>query len=394
MKNPSERRAQWVLFALVFLDMAGFTMLIPDVQFRAEALGAHGWQVGAIMSSMFLAQTIFSPIWSSASDRLGRKRIMLLCTAFSVAAMFLYAFATALWLVLLCRILAGMGAANVAVGNALLTNMVSDEDRDQAISRFSAAMTAGLLLGPALGGTLAHSMGNMALGITAGVLSLLGLVAGFLFLPTDVPQADRAKSGRRFGIKILRDFPQLRVLCLVAMVAWFALALLEGTFGLLIQSTLGLSQREFGWVFSYESLIALGCQSWLLIQLQKIMKPRPLLILCLVFQGVGLALTPYAPNLAIIFVASTFFALGNAMSTPIVNIAASNIVPKERHGELFGLFQGWRGFGFLVAPAIGTQLFAVNHSYPYLMAGMVCGLGAVALLLGFAENAGIPAKNS
>lgn len=368
-----------MILAIVFLDMVGFTMLIPDVQFRAKSLGADGWVLGALMSSMFASQTVFSPIWSSLSDRVGRRNIFLLCTGFSCVAMLLYAFADHLSLMFVCRILAGIGAANVAVGNALLTNLVSDEERDRAISHFSAAMTAGLLCGPAVGGLMPSLIGRQGLGLLAGGLCLAGIIAGFMVLAKDKPEVVTQRKRNPFGIVLFREVPQLRVLAITAMVAWFALALLEGTFGLLIQHTLGLDEKHFGFLFSYEALVALGCQTWLLMWLRKRLSYRAFLQLCFLFQGAGLVLMPFAPSLVVLVVASTLFALGNAMSTPIVNMAASDLVPKARHGELFGLFQGSRGFGFLVAPAVGTQLFSLDPSYPYIAAGLVCLAGVIAL---------------
>lgn len=377
------KRQEATLWLLVFLDMFGFTMLVPDLQFHIKGLGAKDWQIGAILTAMFAAQTVFSPLWSSLSDKVGRKRILLLCTGFSAAAMFLYAWSNTLLLVVAVRVLAGMGAANVSVANAMLYSLTPPDKRDEATGGFFGAMSAGLILGPVAGGNIAAMWGRLPLGILAGSLSLLGILAAVAILPQDEPvSTEKSKEKFRLRLSLFRDVPAIRVLAVVAMVSWFALALLEGTFGLLIQHTLGLGEREFGLIFGFESIIGLLCQKFVMVRLRQRWSRHGLLATCLLLQGIGLGLTPVAPSLGFLFVASALFAFGNSLTTPLVNLAASDLVPESRHGELFGLFQGSRGFGFMVAPAIGTQLFSLAPPYPYFAAAGVCTAGAMTLWFG------------
>lgn len=99
-------------------------------------------------------------------------------------------------------------------------------------------------------------------------------------------------------------------------------------------------------------------------------------------QGLGLALTPIAallaaPPLVTLFVASTFYALGAAVSSPTVNSLCSQLVPDARQGELFGILHGCRSIGFVVGPILGGILYDWRPGFPYYMAGMVCILAAL-----------------
>ncbi|MCE9560048.1 MAG: MFS transporter [Armatimonadetes bacterium] len=379
-------RANWgregaILFA-VFLDMVGFTMLIPDVQFRAEELHIVGWMIGAMLVSTFVVQTIASPLWSGLADRVGRKRIFLICTIFSALGMGLYAIANSLELMFLCRIMAGLGSANVAIASAMMSSGSAPENRAATMGRFSAAMSVGLVIGPAIGGVAVDDLGRWWLGVIAAGLSMLGFSWVLLSVPNDLgdPQPE-AKTRRPFRLMLLREYPNLRVLVVVAFVAWFALALLEGTFGRLIKANLGLKQEHFGLIFAYESAIAVIFQTFLIGKISKSFGAGKVLIVCYLLQGLGLIIFPFAPSLVILFVGSTFFGIGSALATPTINTIASLIIPEKRHGELFGLFQGWRGFGFVVGPMIGGLLFDFHHAAPYQVAAIVCVAGAIALML-------------
>lgn len=88
----------WWLYVALFLDLFGFGMIFPDIQLRAEAMGAPGWLIGAALASTFVAQLLASPVWGKLSDRIGRKPVLLACTTLSATGLFLYAPATSILL--------------------------------------------------------------------------------------------------------------------------------------------------------------------------------------------------------------------------------------------------------------------------------------------------------
>ncbi|HZH99381.1 MAG TPA: MFS transporter, partial [Fimbriimonadaceae bacterium] len=97
------RKHEWPLLLAVFLDLVGFGMAFPDIQLRAEAFGAPGRIIGLLLASYFVTQIIASPMWGRLSDRVGRKPVLLVCTALSMLSMVAYAFSDNLWGILLSR---------------------------------------------------------------------------------------------------------------------------------------------------------------------------------------------------------------------------------------------------------------------------------------------------
>jgi MFS family permease len=53
------------------------------------------------------------------------------------------------------------------------------------------------------------------------------------------------------------------------------------------------------------------------------------------------------------------------------------MLPEARHGELFGLMQSTRSFGFVVGPIVGGAVFDLSPTAPYLFAGVVCVVAAI-----------------
>ncbi len=381
--RPADTLSRWtrapLLFA-VFLDMTGFGMVIPDVQTRLESFGARGWAIGAILSSYFLAQIAASPLWGRLSDRTGRKPILVVCGLLSAASLLVYAFAHSLPFVLFSRVLAGLAAANVVVAQAYIADAAPDEAaRTKSLGRVGAVITAGLILGPAVGGWLAERGGNVLLGFVAAGASGLGALWIALAVPHVPPVRETGTAVRRLttDLSLLREVPRLRPLFVLASAAFFALACLEGTFGRLIRLKLGYGPSEFGLIFGYESLLGVLVQSVFLGWVTARLTPPRLLAGAYVLQSVGLGLTPFAPHLAALFLLSTLYATGSGLAGPTVNALCSAATPAARQGEMFGLLQAARSFGFLLGPLLGSILFDWHAEAPYLLAGAVLLLVAV-----------------
>jgi MFS family permease len=376
MTNPV--RARNALLFLVFADLTGFGMLIPDFQLRAEHLGAHGWMIGGMLSVMFVVQAVVSPAWGGLGDRVGQKPVILGCTALSALAMLVYSQATNIPVMVASRLLAGLGAANVAASQAYLAGVTSPDNRATVLGYLGAATSAGLIIGPALGGVLAHWGGALAVGGVAAACSLTGILAVALLVPNfrPVPMVDEKKTG---VLQVLKENPVLAWLFGVSAVAWFSLACLEGTFGRLLEVTQGQGQLAFGLIFGYESVISVAAQSWAVKPLNAKFGARGLLLSALLLQGAGLAAMPFSPSMFWLVLAATVYSLGGALAGPSLNAWCSRLTPENRQGAVFGLLQSARSIGFIVGPTLGGTMFDRNPASPYLLAGVASAVAAILL---------------
>jgi MFS family permease len=400
------RLPEALILGAIFLDLFGFGMLLPDVQYRAEGLGMAGWAIGATLAVTFVIQLVVSPLWGRASDRVGRKPVLLACAALSAAGLLTYGFATLPAIIVASRALSGFGGANVSIAQAYMADLSSPESRTSAMGRLGAAVSAGLIAGSA---SLALPFMHVVnVGLVAGSLSAVG-AGGLLFLPgrrnsEDTGSAHSSDTDTGFGhgtginvvsvdgpdtvsahrtrlkvfdFNLLRTLPALRSLVVVAVVAWFSLAMLEGTFGRLIERTLGFHRQEFGEVFALEAVVGVLAQgvilAWLVNRTAAGMRLRS----SYVMQGTGLALMPFVPGLGSLFGVSALYAMGSGLANGTVNGLCSLVTPDDRQGELFGLLQGARSVGFAIGPMLGGLLFDVNHQAPYLLAGGTCLAAAV-----------------
>lgn len=398
------RTTEVALLIAVFLDMVGFTMLIPDVQLRAETmLGGFAFKgpiIGALLQMTFVVQLFASPRWGRWADKTGRRRIFVICQWISSVAMLVYGLAHSIAPLFISRILAGFGGANVSIAQAMAA-VSAGEDRKRVLGWVSATLSAGMIFGPAVGGLAAEQYGPHFIGYLGAAISFAGGIIVLLFVPKDSGNhEEQPRSNPIFDFTIFRTYPNLLPFFWIAVTASFALATLEGTFGRLIHAMLGYGQREFGVIFSYEALLGIFVSVVALAWLGKRFCDTTLLRMGYVVQGIGLGLNPlagvlapFAPGMVWLLIASTLYAFGSGVVGPTLSTLASNTVPEKIQGELFGTMQSARTVGFIIGPILGGFLFDIWHPGPYVLAAMVCLVVAIALPAICACHAG-PASNS
>lgn len=367
--SAKTRLAETTLLAAIFLDLLGFGMVLPDVQLHGERLGLPGWAIGAILTSTFAVQFVASPLWGRISDQVGRKPILLAVSFLSASGLLLYGLAATPLLMLVSRVISGLGGANVSVAQAYASDITEKDQRTAILGRMGAAVSAGLIVGPALLAAIPRNS-TVHVGYIAGASSLLGALLLTFALPSaDVRQGGVGEqSGAVFRFTLLRRLPAVRTLVVAAVVGWFSLAILEGTFGRLIERTLHLGRPEYGAIFAYESVLGVVAQGFLLVWLATRTEDVWRLRVAFLAQGVGLGLTPIAPSLGILFLVSGVYALGSGIASGTINGLCSRLTPQDLQGELFGLLQGARSIGFMVGPVLGGVIFDRYAPAPYFIA--------------------------
>src|ERR1700694_1743785 len=187
-----------VLFVTVFLDLVGFGIIIPFLAYYVESFGARAAIVGLLMSSYSLAQFVFAPLWGRLSDRAGRRPILLLGLLGSVAGFTLFGLASTLVMLFVGRILMGIFGATIPTAQAAVADVTKPEDRARGMGLIGAAIGLGFILGPALGGILAHLSGALHVELfrrnpyalpclAAAALALVNLCAAAFLLPESLP---------------------------------------------------------------------------------------------------------------------------------------------------------------------------------------------------------------
>ena len=154
--DKKEKNELAVLVLAVFMDILGFTIVIPLLPFWTLDLGASEYVYGLFLAIYSFFQFIWSPIWGKLSDKYGRRPIILsgLTGTFLSFLMLLLAatILNSLVIILISRIIGGIfTAATLPTSYAYISDSIVPQKQTKSYGLIGASMGLAYVIGPALG---------------------------------------------------------------------------------------------------------------------------------------------------------------------------------------------------------------------------------------------------
>ena len=191
------KRALPILFAVMFLVMVGFGIIIPVLPFYAEDIGANPTQLGFLMGVYSLMQLLFAPMWGRISDRVGRKPVIMIGILGLSLSFLLMGVSSSLWMLFVARIIGGiLSSANMPTVMAYVADITSPEDRGKGMGVVGAATGLGFVFGPAIGGVFSKINLTMPFYI-AGVTSLITFFLVWFLLKESLAKETRGQTNKK-----------------------------------------------------------------------------------------------------------------------------------------------------------------------------------------------------
>ncbi len=333
------------LLAVMFINLLGFGIVIPLLPFYGKSFNAPAWQIALVFSAYAIGAFFGEPFWGRLSDRIGRKPILISTVSGNCACYVAMALAPNVYVAFLVRILGGLTAGNGSVVQGYITDVTPEEDRAGRLSLLGAAYNVGFIVGPALGGLLAHPQAGHTgfqtpLFVCAG-LSFTCVVALTLFVREsrqrliEVEGADKPSRWAVVG-KALHHPMILRAM-MVTLLAGCAFMGVESIFGLWTEARFGWGPRQVGEAFAIVGVVAATCQLFLVGPLSRRFGEARLLAYgmaltaaCLLLQTFSIGAITTVPLLA----AAAF---GQSIAWPNVAAIISRNAEWEHQGQYLGL---------------------------------------------------------
>lgn len=381
----SELKHLSVLMATVFVDMIGFLMVLPLLPFYAERLGADAVVVTFLVAVFALAQLLSSPFWGRFSDRLGRRPMIILGLLVSAAAFVLFGVASGmvgnggkellgiehagLWLLFVSRLIQGAGGGTTSVVHAYVSDVVESGERAKALGWMSAASSAGVTLGPALG-SIAAGWGETAPGFLAAALCLANAAFAWRLLPEtnrfqDAGEPGEAEEGgaqepilvtvRRVLAHPGREIHALIFIYALGMMAFMAM---NSVVALFLERRFGATAETIGWFYVYVGSLSFVMRAVILGPVVSRLGEVRTLRLGAVSIGTGLVAISFtgdlglstAGNLVVLALAAAFVPIGTALLFPATTSQISVRAKRRETGQTLGVQQAFGGVSRVVGP--------------------------------------------
>jgi DHA1 family tetracycline resistance protein-like MFS transporter len=372
-----------VLFAVVFVDMLGFGILLPLIPFYGVRLGLSADWLTLVISLHALFQFIGAPILGRLSDRHGRRPILLLSMAGHAFAYMLLAFADSIVLLAASRIISGFTSGNLSAAYAYASDLSRPAERSATLARISAAFALGLTFGPLLGALLTGRVDPAAANLHApalasGVLSLLSCVS-ILWL---LPESPRHAAGRREVAAGLRQPHAATIeqpafvrwaLCLSMLVIVFS-AVRETLFALWMHDKFDFDTFTIGAVIAAHGLMVAAVQLFGAGRLAAGIGERRLVLVGIAAYACSWLGLSLSSGVVTVILAMTFSALATAVFATSLQSLLTQAVSDAERGGVLGALQSSSALARFVGAAIsGTLYAALGPDAPFF-------IGALAML--------------
>jgi DHA1 family tetracycline resistance protein-like MFS transporter len=356
------------LFIVVFVDILGFSLILPLLPFYASSFNASAETIGFLVASYSVFQFIGSPILGDLSDRYGRRPLLIYSQIGSFAGFVLMGAAShlpnpLLWL-FVSRIIDGVSGGNLTIAQAYIGDVTKPQERARAFGLvIGVAFGLGFLVGPAFGGFLSQYGFDVPAYAAAG-MSLTSILATIFLLPEPERTRDpERKSGLAAYTRVLDylEFPGLRRLFVVFQFFALPFALYISMFALYADRQLHFDAKQTGYFLAFVGLLGILWQGALVGPIVRGIGERRTLLVGLISSAIGTFITVWVDVWWKLGLVAFFFSLGNSITRPSLTSLITEAAPPQRRGGVMGATTAIESLSRIVAPILGGWIIGSLH---------------------------------
>ncbi|MCZ8540823.1 MFS transporter [Psychrobacillus psychrodurans] len=366
-----------IYFVLInlFIVFLGMGLIIPVMPTLMREMSLEGSTMGYLVAAFAFAQLLISPIAGKWVDSIGRKKIIVIgMFIFGVSEM-LFGLGQDVKVLYISRILGGISAAFIMPAvTAFVADVTSLRDRPKAMGYVAAAISAGFIIGPGIGGFLAE-YGTRLPFFVAAALGLIGGVFSLVILKE--PEREREeKEGvakPRFR-KVLE--PIYLIPMIIILVSSFGLAAFETVYSLFVDHKYGFTPKDIALIITVSGVLGIIFQVLTFDRLVGKIGEIRLIQICIGVSTIFIfAMIKVSAYWSILLVTFVIFLLFDLMR-PALTTYLSKIAGNEQ-GFVGGLNSTFTSIGNIIGPSIAGILFDVHIDYPYVLAMFILAISFV-----------------
>ncbi|MBS4034932.1 MAG: MFS transporter [Ignavibacterium sp.] len=367
-----KKSALSLIFLTVFIDLLGFGILIPILpSFAKKELGVDEAAIGIAIAIYSFVQFLFNPFFGKLSDKHGRKPVIVISLFLNAIGYIIFAYTHSYIMLLISRIIAGIGGSSIGVAQAYIADVTTKENRSKGMGLIGAAFGLGFVFGPLIGGFLAE-YGYMITGFAAAGFSLLAFLLTLIYLPESNLNREVSVQKKRTlfdiqGTRKILSRPELFILVLLFFILTFSFANIYGTFALLGIQVYGFTDLQNGYMFGIVGLTSAIVQGGLIGYVNKIMSKKYIIIIGAFLIMITLALIPYGQTFLGLAIISVVLSYGTGTLQPTILSLISEVTSDAEQGITLGINQSFSAFARVLGPLWGGFAFEfLGYPFPFL----------------------------
>jgi len=370
------------------VDVFGMTLVIPLLAIYAETFHATPLQATMLVSVFAACQLISGPVIGHMSDRVGRKRMLLISQIGTFIGFIVMARAAALWMLYVARVLDGSTAGNLSLAQAYISDHTEPSQRAKSFGLIGIAFGVGFFIGPSLTGYLSAKYSITTPIYLAAVMSATSILCTATLLKGG-PQSHHAFADREaaFHWRTYAKYfarPGLRERLLQFLFFITSFSLFISGFALFAERRFTyegrpFGPREIGYIFGYVGLLGIILQGGLIGRLVKRFGELPLVAAGFIALVIGYFGLGIASSFAVLMLTGTLAAFGNGVIRPALTSLITQQAGRQEQGVVLGITQSLMSMASIVAPIVGGLLIEKHMLREWAWAA--AGLAAVGVAL-------------
>jgi DHA1 family tetracycline resistance protein-like MFS transporter len=384
--KQSNRTIKPLLFSIGLLDFMGFTIaatIFPGLLLDpANGLLPTSWGhdlrlilVGVLLSVFPLGQFLSAAVLGAASDKWGRRSILLITLLGTVASCLLTAFAiTFEWGVVLfvSRFLLGLCAGNVTVAQASIVDISTEKTKASNISLIQLSLGLAWVFGAPLGGFLSNSTivnwfsNSTPFWMLFIALTILLILVYFFYPETE--QKIHMFKGFQLSYQALSHF-NYRDMFFVWMLFIAGWALFLQFLPSFLILKFDYTASSVGPLLAFMGGTFACTQIFIARKILNFMPPETVLKILMLLPGIAALLMAFLNNGLFFHMVAFCFSFGMGFTLPSLLAAISNRADKREQGSVLGMAQSLQALVTIIVTVIGGKLLAINISLSCLIGG-------------------------
>ncbi len=399
----SQHKQMLIMMLVIFIGFIGVALpypIFPPLFLHPEhgtiipeAWGQHNRSLflGVTLAMYPLGQFLGSPILGALSDRLGRKKILMLSLAGTVIGYLFSAVSLQtdhLGLLIFSRFLTGLMEGNIAIARAMAIDLGHD-DKHKSLGRVNAIAALGYIVGPLIGGFLADPgiVSWFSFYIPFYAAAVMALVT-IILIATSLQETAKLQPSKALSLwkqfNIIKRFSvlcqdkRLRALLIVSSVFTLAVDIFY-EFGPVYLA--GQWQMMPAMIALYNVALCIGLiigNGYLAFWFNRRFNSRNITVCFGLLTALLLVLMVLFVNKLWVFIAFGFMGLTMSISVTSLTVQISNVAADDIQGEVMGTQLSFRMFGDSIICLLGGVFILVTVKLPLLLGAT---LAILAILL-------------
>ncbi len=356
--------------------------------------------LGLLIASYPLSQFFGAPILGELSDKIGRKKVLIVSLLGTFIGYILFGFGIVtkqIWLLFFSRLVDGFTGGNVSVILSSISDISDEKSKTKNFGLVGMAFGLGFIIGPYIGGKLSDPdivrWFNFATPFWfASLLSLINILLVIFRFKETLRAKLATKIDLLTGFKNIRrafELKNLRVAFLIVFLLTFGFTFFTQFFQVFLIKRFSYNQSQIGELFAYVGIWIAITQGLATRVISHHYSPKQILFFSILFLALCMPLLLLPNKHHLLFFILPFIALFWGLTQPSTTALVSSLNGREHQGEILGINQSIQSLAFAIPPIIAGFIVSLNIRLPIILASFSIFLAWVVFKRNFTQKGSV-----